>query len=330
MKKKWSQYGFSLLLKLAILGAALYFIFRKFGDKELNFDLVFKPNHLLIVLPLFLVFWFVNLYLDAQIWKGAQGMLEPISRKRAFRINFICYALTFITPIHTGEVVGRYIMMVEKNNRKKALFLTFWSHFPRIISRFIIGLISVAIILIYLEIAPLALVLPLLAIAILLIFILLFSFRSIQGWLATKSFGTLSFEKYLMEDRPSNSEKGNLTLLAGFKYLAYNIQFGLLLFLWSPEVLTVWAFVMIPAYFFITALIPSFALVDFLIKSAVAFWVFAPILTNDELLLTANFVLWFFNWAIPALIGTYIIFSTNILKSLKTKFADGNLYKPEH
>lgn len=327
-QKKWAQFGLSLLIKVSILAIAVYFIYSKYSEKEFDLSLVYAPKNLGIILPSYLFLWVLNLYLDAQIWRKAQSMLEPITQARAFKINFICYALLFITPVQSGDLIGRYIMLVEKDNRKKAVFLTFWSYLPRAVGRTLVGVIFLAIILVHLQLAPSTIVYPFAILAIVLMFALLFSFRNIQKWLASKSLGKLNFGKHLMADRPTNTEKASMTFLGFARYLAFNGQFALLLMLWSPESLSLWTFAMVPVYFFITGVLPSFMMFDFLIKSAIAFWIFAPILDNNALLLTSSFALWVTNLVVPAIIGTYFIMKTNILKSLKTKFSSDSPYTP--
>src|SRR5690606_9251306 len=83
--------------------------------------------------------WAANLLFDAIIWQVVNNFVENISLRRAFKTNFVCYALAFITPANSGELAGRYVMLNQKGDRQKTVFLTFWSHFPRFVTKFLLG-----------------------------------------------------------------------------------------------------------------------------------------------------------------------------------------------
>lgn len=309
---------------MLLLGLAFWFIYSRLGKLDLTF--FNHPNNPVLYGALFLILWVVNLLLDALLWQRTQEMVEPINIKRALRINFISYALGFVTPINSGEVAGRYVMLNRTENRSKSVFLTFWSRFPRTVSRTVLGLISLLFITVRMEwLDPLAAI-AIGSVLITAVLIIYFSLRKLQSWLSLKSIGGFQFDRFLLKGRPTAGEKLRLLSIAAMKFLTYNTQFVLLLFMWSPEPIPLEVVLAIPGFYLLSALIPGFAMLDFVFKSAVSIWLLDPLLSNEGLLIGANIVLWFFNVAVTALVGYYTIVTADISDKVKRKFSPDNRY----
>ncbi|WP_417599788.1 hypothetical protein [Owenweeksia hongkongensis] len=326
MNKAWLKSTLELLLKLALIGVAAYFIFSKLQSTEYHGVFTYIWHDPYIYLSVFFALWVANLLFDAIIWQVVNNFVETISLKRAFKTNFICYALAFITPANSGELAGRYIMLNQKGDRQKTVFLTFWSHFPRFITKFLLGG-SALLLLAYYEsrITLVYALLGILLISVVLITIYL-SILKIQKWLNERNAGKWDISKYILNNRPILSEKITLLFLSIGKYLSYNLQFIGLLAMWNPEILGIELFLSVIVFYFITALIPTFAAADFIIKGALAIYIFDSSLASEAELINASFIIWIFNIALPALFGTGIILKTNLLHSIKMRFSRGNRY----
>ena len=131
----WLQW----LLKLIIFGAAVLIVSRRLSFE--NYEGIFaqEMHDPALLIPAFVILWMVNLFLDARIWQRVHEMLAPIGIKAALHTNLVCYALSFVTPVNSGELAGRYLMLDPDLDRRKAAFLTYWSHFPRLIVKLILG-----------------------------------------------------------------------------------------------------------------------------------------------------------------------------------------------
>lgn len=324
MKSKWIQKSLSLIAKVAILGLSLIFLFKKVDIN--TFESLFNQSfdYLIPTTIGFIILWALNISLDALFWTKIQRMLEPVKLIRGFKINLICYALAFITPAQSGEWVGRYIMMNETTNRKKSFFLNFWMHLPKLFSKIFFSVLAGAVVIVSFDWLSVSAAIPLVILGWSIVIGLYFSLKKLQNWLYNKSFRSLKLENYLLEGRPTHKEKGLFLVLASSKFLTYNIQFALVLLLFSESELPIEIWFTIPLYYLVSAIIPTFAFVDFILKSAIAVWIFQPVTDNESLLILASLILWVFNVVIPAFIGLFFILKANLYQSFKMKFQLGN------
>ncbi len=311
-----------------LIVAAVFFISTRFGDSDYEGIFSYPWHSAALYVPLFIALWAFNLFLDAAIWKSVNRFIGDISIKRAFKTNFVSYALAFITPANSGEVAGRYIMLHHNQDRQKTLFLIFWSHFPRMVIKLVLGLSSLLILAGLTAKLEWQWVYIALALGVPGLLLFYFFFIRIQRWLHSRNLLKVDFAKYIMNDRPFFREKLRLALLALIKYITYNAQFLILLMMWGGVEFSLELALSIIVFYFITSIIPTYAAVDFIIKAAFAMYVFQDTLADESLLINASFVIWVFNIAMPALAGVGIILKSNLTTSIKNRFSRGNLYGP--
>lgn len=272
----------------------------------------------------FVILWLLNLLLDGIIWQKVHAMVASISVARAIKTNFLCYSLAFITPVNSGELAGRYIMISEKSQKNKTVFLTFWSHFPRLIAKIIFG--GSSAILIFGSHYNLATGWELLMIGLLVSTSLLgyFNLRKIENWLAKRRLRKIELQHFLIRGKPGNGAKWKLLGLASTKLLTYSFQFTTLLLMWGEVSFSLQLFISVLIFFCGSALLPTIAVADFLLKGALAMLIFPAELVSESVLLNATFVTWLFNIALPALAGSYFVLKSNWKKGIKNQFSPGS------
>ena len=328
MDTPWFKKTLELILKLGLIGIAAYFIYLKLQDTEYQGVFTYSWHRPALGITLFFVLWAANLLLDALIWKVVNNFVQTISLKRAFKTNFVCYALAFITPANSGELAGRYVMINQKGDRKKTVFLTFWSHFPRFVTKFLLGGSALMLLAFYSEeLNFITLITGIVIIAIVLISVYLSIIR-VQQWMYQRTAIKRDLSKYILNDRPHPSEKLSLLILSIGKYLSYNFQFIVLLVMWNPQTWGLDLMLSVIVFYFVTALIPTFAAADFIIKGALALYIFDSNIASEAQLINASFIIWIFNLALPALFGTGIILKSNLLNSIKERFSRDSRYAP--
>lgn len=321
MKDKWYKSALPLVIKIVLLAISSWFLYRKI---DLNsFEGIFDhvPKHLWSIIAAFILLWFLNLYFDALFWKKVHGMIEKVRLLRALKINLICYSLNFITPAQGGDLAVRYVMMSEASNRKKSFFLNLWMYLPKFFARLIIGGIALGILLPYLDLAGSWTALLLTFLLCIILFFLYFSLKKIQKKLQFKNIRSLKLEHYLLDGRPTNYEKARFLLIAIVRFLTFNTQFAIILFIFSDGDLPSHIWFAIPVYYLVSSLLPSFAFADFILKGAIAVWFFEPITNNEGLLIATSLSLWLVNVAFPSFLGLYFILKTDLYRSIKTKFS---------
>lgn len=287
------------LLKLGLIAMAFFFLYQKFstGDFiELSWS---WTDSSFIALFLFFSFGLLNLVLDAKAWQEVQGILQKISLKKALEHNFKSYGLAFISPMNSGEIVGRYIIQEETENRKKALFLTFWTHAPKMFSKIILVL-SILPLLFQSQLGKISyLALPLISIIILVYL----NLDKVLSWIGTKNLKQRKLEDYIVAGQPKLRSKIKLLVLNGSRFLIYSLQLTFVLWALNLENISLEILLSIPVYYLLSALIPSYSGLDFLIKGTFSLYYFEMFSSNQWGFALATSLVWLLNWAIPSIIG---------------------------
>lgn len=311
---RWLQW----IIKLLLIFLALTVIYQRIEPHSYQGIFSFSWHKPTLYIPAFLVLWLINLILDARIWQQVHAMLGKISIFKALETNLVCYTLSFITPVNSGELVGRYILLDRMLDRRKSLFLTFWSHFPRLIVKIMMGVASLFFLLKGRTSLNINLVLILLVVTAVTLFAY-FSFIRLQKWLASLGWRRISFDNYVLKDRPQFMIKLRLLTLASLKFFTYNLQFLVILMLWTgiPSDPSLLASVI--AMYAIGAFLPTLPAADFVIKAGVAMFVFETGVVQESMLLNAALITWLFNLALPSIAGGVIILKTDLKETIRRR-----------
>lgn len=295
------KYGFPLF-KVALLSLALYFLALKLNKLELSaLQFEIDTRSLTWHLLLFLALSIINLSLDAKAWQLIESMVNRISLGKALSHNLKCYGLAFITPLNSGELAGRYLVQKNPVHRKKALFLTFWTHAPKLFSKALVSLLILSY-LAFEKTGDLSLGIS----GLFLFALVFFIYTQLQRIIAlahNKQLWNRPLKDYLLRDLPKTPLKLKALALNALRFLIFSGQLVVILDLINPELINPDLVLSIPLFYFLTAVIPTFAGLDFLIKGVLAMYFFGAF--NDQALIfgLATTAVWLFNLAIPSLIG---------------------------
>lgn len=288
-------------LKVLLLSLAFYFLYLKLDSIELDHLQWTWTHHSLYYLSGFLLLWFLNLLFDARAWSIVQSILHPISLKTALVHNLKCYGLAFISPMNSGEIAGRYLIQEKPYDRKKALFLTFWTHAPKLFSK---AILSFGILAFMLPNQGLGMQYSLFALLAILISLALYlRLERVISLLHEKELWNRPLKDYLIKGKPTIQQKLAVLAINALRFLLFSSQMALVLLAFKPELLTWQLYWSIPLYYFISALIPSYTGIDFIIKGTLALYFFDVFETDALSFTLASTAVWFFNWAIPAIVG---------------------------
>lgn len=305
------------ILKLSLLALAVFFLQQKLSHldlQELNWQ---WQSNSPIYLASFLTLWLLNLGFDALAWQAIQSILKPITLGTALIHNLKSYGLAFITPANSGEIAGRYIVQEASEHRKKALFLTFWNHAPKLTAKILVC----SLILIILS--PSYQVTALGSIIAALIFL-----ASVFTYLRLEKIINLFYEKklwnrplsaYIIKGEPRLGLRLKLLLINALRFLIFSAQLALILFAFKPEVISLELFWTIPLFYLLSSIIPSYAGLDFIIKGTLALYFFELIEADALSFTLASTVVWFFNWALPSLVGISSLKRSEMEKLRKRK-----------
>ena len=289
------------LLKIILVLVALYFLWLKLTENEFrSLNISLDPQRNLFSFLAFGLLWFLNISFDALAWQKIQALISHISLKKAIWQNIKCYGLAFITPLNSGEILGRYIVQEDEAHRSKALFLTFWTHGPKLFGKTIISLlISMAWLIKEEQLGYSALA----GLALFAALVIYLSLEKIISSLHERKLFKYPLANYLIKGEPGIRLKAFLLFLHSTRFLIFSAQLLCCLYLLQPESISLEILYAIPLYYFLAAITPTFAGLDFLIKGALSFYFFSFFSDQSLVFVIASTLVWFFNMAIPSIIG---------------------------
>jgi hypothetical protein len=120
----------------------------------------------------------------------------------------------------------------------------------------------------------------------------------------------------------NSGELIHVLLLSLCRYCLFAFQYYLLLRLFSLEVPLIDGLILISSIYFVMALVPSVALSELGIRGSVALFFFGNYfvscgIADDQMsfgIISASFLLWIINLAVPAIAGSLVFINMNLFK----------------
>ena len=304
----------NLLFRIVIGVAALWFIYIKLEDNFVNHFQEIKSldigySFILIAILLVAINWGV----EVVKWKYAIRKVEKISLKLAYKITVTGITLGIITPNRIGEIPARALLL-NKDSFKEIILKTTVSSFSQLIITLFLG--GVAFLLTHhqfdLMINPVLMNLGLLF-SFLILLLLYFKVSRLEiVFNRLKYFREKEFFKALSEF--SYNELFNLLILSFVRYIIFLVQFWLLLKAFGIVLVSLEEILLIPICFMIASFIPTILVSEIGVRGSVALLVFGVISDMNIAIVSASFLLWVINIALPALIGLFNLKEIKIVK----------------
>lgn len=297
-----------LIVKLAIVITAFYFIYEKLANNQLlsfsqlkeQFSIAFSTHIWALLFILF--FTDVNWILEIIKWKTLVSILKKITFLEAYEQCFASLTASIITPNRIGEY-GAKALYFEKNKRKKIVLLNFIGNISQLAITVFFGIIGMTFFLKNFDLQVLHLNIENLIIFCILV-VLFFIFRKKLGLqkIVLYIHKTSNFLKLI-----SSKIYYKIVGLSVLRYLVFSHQFYFLLVLFGVETNYLTLINLIFCIYFIASFIPSLTIFDWLIKGSVAIWLFHFIGLNELSVISVTTIMWILNFAIPALLGSIFV-----------------------
>ena len=314
---------YNLLLRLAIIVATYYFIYRQlFRHQQLD-DLFSELGSLagsgagaglmLVILLLMPVNW----GLETAKWKMMIARIEKLGWMQSFKAVFTGISVSFFTPNRTGEYLGR-VFILTSANRIEGILITVAGSISQMAVTLALGLCGLAFALwsgagmagndrtlypLLLAITPLLLLMLLLA-----YFNLGATARLLKNMLPQR--WSRFTDRLAVLEGFSRTVLVRVLLLSLARYLVFSAQFFLLLRLFSVPVPYFDALMLIAVIYLVMLIAPSIALLEVGIRGSVSLFVFQAYLGNPGSnmgIFFASVLIWLINLVIPALLGTFFV-----------------------
>jgi hypothetical protein len=307
----------SLFIKAILLAASFYYIVQKIitagGLASFNRILLSATNTCYLLTICILMF--LNWGLEARKWQVLIAPYEKISLLRSLQSVLTGITVSIFTPNRIGEFTGR-IFFLEKADRFQASVKSIFGSCIQLSVTLVAGIIAIWVYhkKHYDQTVPLTGIVDSQKKYTLILIIAI----ALVGFLAIfrMSFFT-KYKHYLVAFlKMKKVELLHICVLAAIRYLVFTVQYYLILVVLGIEIEFSVAVILIALTFFIISIIPTFALTEIIVRSAVAVYVFSVLVPSQPLLVaSASFLLWLINLAIPALIGSFFLGKFQLFKA---------------
>ena len=298
-----------MAIKLAIVFGAGFFIYQKLLHNDtLDFEYFLQLLHdNKVITPINIViliaFSLLNWSLESLKWKTLVNEIKAIPFTEAIKQSLGSLTTSIITPNRIGEY-GAKAIYYPKTSRKKILGLNLVGNLAQLGATVIFGSIGLWYVVDTYSMPVFyykAIRFGVLGI-VFLFFLFTYSSRkkhTIKGY----SFSKLSrFFKNL--HRRTIVTTGCLSLL---KYVVFAHQFYFLIWLFAIDISYLEAMAFITSMYLLVSVIPTIFILDVIVKGSIAVWLFSFVGANEFVVLAITTLMWLFNFAFPATIGSYFV-----------------------
>ena len=286
----FSKKQLTLIVKTTILVLATYIIFKKMGIAKVSI------NSLNIsALTVLLTLSFLNWSLEIKKWQLLVSSFKKINFNTSATQSLIAHTTAITTPNKIGEY-GAKALLFNKKNRKKIVGLTFLGNAYQLAVTVAFGLLGSFYYLQNTNKLPFN---------ITEIFIGFSMIVSIFLFSIYRSKTLEKIKKFLRKI----TIKTQLTVLfyCFLRYLLFSFQYYYTLQILGAENAFTSTIPLIWLMYFISSCIPSFSLADFVVKGSVALVIFQGTGIDEVTIATTALLMWIFNYAVPAIIGGFLI-----------------------
>ena len=309
----------SIIIKIVIVFFSFYFIYHQLVEnksfEELDISVLIdtvKKNKVYLVGVILMMF--LNWLVEALKWRYMISKIENISIMTAYRAVFTGITVSTFTPNRIGEYGGR-VFCLEKGDRIKAVFITVLCSMSQLLVTILYGSISLFILFDEILIDKTFLSVSLL---ILLNLFLLFSYFNISHIVNFLGKFKLikSFKKYLEVLVMYNYKDLFIAFIySNTRYFIFSLQFIILLNVFGINISFMDAILSVMLIFFFITITPTITIAEIGVRGSVAIFVLGLFSSNDIAILSSTTLLWLINLIIPAIIGSFFIFSLKFFRS---------------
>ncbi len=252
-----------------------------------------------------------NWFFEILKWQYLVNAIKKISFKNALEQSLGGLTASLITPNRIGDY-GAKAVYYTKAFRKKIVLLNLVGNIAQMTITSIFGIIGLFIFInrykIEINYSNVTKI-----VVIILVLGLLIIFGLKQNRFKIKGF---SFRRILdfIETIPTKTHLLNLVFSLS-RYLIFSFQFYYLLTLFNVNISYLEAMVTITSMYFLASVIPAISIFDVVIKGSVAVFLFNYIEINAFSVLSVTTIMWFLNFVMPSVIGSYFVLNFKFPKT---------------
>jgi len=306
-----------ILVKLLVVGAAFYFISQKILQAKTNDPYGFMQLldksffiHPIIIFSV-LGFTLANWFFEILKWKSLVSSVKNISFFEAYKQSTSSLTASLLTPNRIGEY-GAKAIYYAGYQRKKVMFLNLIGNLSQMFMTLIFGITGFVVLYKHLHFTVNLQYLNVNWMVVIILFTGLLIYRFKDYFWNTIVLKLFEYFKTIPSKDQKNSLKYSL-----IRYLIFSHQFYFLLMVFGVEMDYFTAMGAIFSMYFIASIIPSFVAFDFIVKGSIAISVFGLFGIPEMIVLGITTLMWLLNFALPAVIGSYYVFTFALPSTVK-------------
>jgi hypothetical protein len=305
----------SLLLKAMILILSFWYIATRLIRSSASIDPArwegIASNKLFLLAFILVI---ANWGLEALKWKILVAPLEKISFKSALMSVLSGVTISIFSPNRIGEFAGR-IFFLRKADKGQAIVASVFGSFIQMTVTVAAGFIAYYILQnkyynFFGDGFTEPWVFPVLAATLLL--------TALLGIFMYKKRNTVFVRIRNYVKVPGLYNRKTVELVAGIsvlRYIVFSLQYFLMLQAFGITAGTTILLCLIALTFFVTSVIPTFALSEIAVRGATASFFFGTISNDASGIVMVSLLLWITNLVIPALIGSLAVWKLRFFNS---------------
>lgn len=323
-----SKKTIGFLLKIGIVIFSLFFLLNELTDRttinQLNsHDLIGQIHERWVFMIAVLVMMFLNWSIEALKWRFLISKIEDISFLKSIRAVFSGITVSTFTPNRIGEYGGR-VFCLETGDRIQAVLITIIGSMAQLLTTIFFGFSALLFLPKYLPEFYQLISSVNLTFSVLVFLVLLINFLSVFLFLNTSFVSKiLSKIRFLGRYKKYNAvfsfyTKKELIRVLFFsiaRYMVFTTQFFILLIVFDVEINYLDAINLTMIMLLVISVIPTIAITEISVRGSVAVFLFGLVSFNTIGVLSAALALWIINLLLPALIGTFFVFSLKFFRS---------------
>lgn len=299
-----------LLLKIAVVGGAFYFINKQLTEKDFDWEIIakalHKPNAWFLV-GILLLLTFLNRFIEILKWKNLAHTVKPISIWESTKQVLIGITFGIVTPNGIGEYAGK-AWFYERKNTVKIIFLNAVCNGIQVVFSVSFGLIGTFYINSLYQFIATKYILLFFGVLIAVI-VVFFSVKNIR----IKGYSLQTLFKSLNEI-PKTIHRKNIGL-ALLRYLVLIHQYFILYTLFHVEISYIVLLAVVASIYLLASSLPNFQAVDFALKGSVAIYLFSFFGVDGWIVTLVAALIWLLNLVIPISIGSIFLLIFNPKKN---------------
>jgi uncharacterized membrane protein YbhN (UPF0104 family) len=303
---KTKQYAWFALKVFILAGTALYVYWKLASNTSLPFSQFLELVKRKPVLPLlvFLMLAALNWLGEIAKWQTIAASVQKITFSEATQQALAAHALSIATPNKIGEF-GAKAHFFARGDRKKILVLTFFGQAAQLLVTLIFGSVGLVWVIANYNM-PFSLS-PIMGGALLLLLVG-FLFFSLRTHLR-KSWRNALQKLQVFLQQTTRRAGIKVLLLSSFRYACFSVLFWLLLQFFGAPVSFTLAWPLICAMYLLVSVVPSMIWVDVVVRVGAAVWLFSMIEIPEIAVLATVLSMWLLNTVLPALLGSFYVFT---------------------